>query len=79
MNQLEEILISNQDARQRIITTDGVFSMDGYVARLDEICDLANKYDLSPYIKQSLELTKRYIDSVFGKEIEKQEVLVKWF
>jgi DNA polymerase II large subunit len=46
---------------------------------LEPALDLANKYDLSPYIKQSLELTKRYIDSVFGKEIEKQEVLVKWF
>ncbi len=32
-------------ARFRVITTDGVFSMDGYIARLDEICDLADKYD----------------------------------
>tara|TARA_Y100000034_G_scaffold119266_1_gene160858 strand:+ start:5524 stop:8988 length:3465 start_codon:yes stop_codon:yes gene_type:complete len=46
---------------------------------LEPALDLANKYNLSPYIKQSLELTKRYIDSVFGKEIEKQEALVKWF
>ncbi len=41
--------------------------------------ELANKYDLSPYLKQSLDLTKRYIDSVFGKEAEKQEALQKWF
>jgi glycine C-acetyltransferase len=32
-------------ARFKLITTDGVFSMDGYIARLDEICDLAEKYD----------------------------------
>jgi glycine C-acetyltransferase len=32
-------------ARFKMITTDGVFSMDGYIARLDEICDLAEKYD----------------------------------
>lgn len=32
-------------ARFKLITTDGVFSMDGHIARLDEICDLAEKYD----------------------------------
>ncbi len=32
-------------ARFKLITTDGVFSMDGFIARLDEICDLAEKYD----------------------------------
>jgi glycine C-acetyltransferase len=32
------------DARFKLITTDGVFSMDGYIARLDEVCDLAEKY-----------------------------------
>jgi glycine C-acetyltransferase len=32
-------------ARFKLITTDGVFSMDGYIARLDEICDLADRYD----------------------------------
>ena len=46
---------------------------------LEPALDLAEKYNLSPYIKQSLELTKRYIDSVFGKELEKQEALEKWF
>jgi len=46
---------------------------------LEPALDLANKYDLSPYIKQNLELTKRYIDSIFGRELEKQEALEKWF
>jgi len=40
---------------------------------------LAEKYNLSPYIKQSLELTQRYIDGIFGKEPEQQEALAKWF
>jgi DNA polymerase II large subunit len=40
---------------------------------------LANKYNLSNYIKQNLELTKRYIESIFGRETEKQEALGKWF
>ncbi|MFA4952670.1 MAG: DNA polymerase II large subunit [Candidatus Pacearchaeota archaeon] len=46
---------------------------------LEPAIDLAKKYHLSKYIEQSLELTKRYIDSVFGKELEKQEALGKWF
>ena len=32
-------------AKNKIIVTDGVFSMDGYVAQLDKICDLADQYD----------------------------------
>ena len=39
---------------------------------LEPAIELVNKYNLSPYMKQSLELTKRYIDSVFGKELERQ-------
>jgi DNA polymerase II large subunit len=39
---------------------------------LEPALDLAKKYNLSPYIKQSLELTKRYIESIFGKELDKQ-------
>ena len=46
---------------------------------LQPALDLVNKYNLSSYMKQSIELTKRYIDSVFGKELEKQEGLGKWF
>ena len=45
MADLEEQLKKAQDQRFRIIVTDGVFSMDGYVAQLDKICDLAEKYD----------------------------------
>lgn len=45
MADLETQLIAAKDHRNRIIVTDGVFSMDGYVAKLDQICDLAEKYD----------------------------------
>ncbi len=45
MAELEEILKSTSDARFRLIATDGVFSMDGTIANLQAICDLAEKYD----------------------------------
>ena len=45
MADLEQKLIESQEQRNRIIVTDGVFSMDGYIAQLDIICDLADKYD----------------------------------
>lgn len=45
MDDLEAKLIEAQDQRNRIIVTDGVFSMDGYIAQLDKICNLADKYD----------------------------------
>ena len=45
MTDLEEKLKSAKDARYRIIATDGVFSMDGIIANLKGICDLADKYD----------------------------------
>lgn len=45
MADLEEQLIKAQAQRNRIIVTDGVFSMDGFVAPLDKICDLADKYN----------------------------------
>ena len=47
MSSLEEQLIeaNKQNHRFKIIVTDGVFSMDGIVAKLDEICDLADKYN----------------------------------
>lgn len=44
MQELEEILKKTQHKRHRIIVTDGVFSMDGTIAQLDKICDLADKY-----------------------------------
>ncbi len=45
MNDLEEQLKKAQDQRFRVIVTDGVFSMDGDLAKMDEICALADKYD----------------------------------
>ena len=45
MNDLELKLKNSSDCRSRIIVTDGVFSMDGTIAQLDKICDLAEKYD----------------------------------
>jgi glycine C-acetyltransferase len=45
MADLEDKLKEAQGARRRLIFTDGVFSMDGTIAQLDKICDLADKYD----------------------------------
>lgn len=45
MAELEEHLKASQHCRYRLISTDGVFSMDGDVAKLSEICDLAEKYN----------------------------------
>jgi glycine C-acetyltransferase len=45
MTELEQCLQQARSARTRLIATDGVFSMDGFIARLREICDLARKYD----------------------------------
>ncbi|MBX3198650.1 MAG: glycine C-acetyltransferase [Labilithrix sp.] len=44
MNALEEALKKTEGKRLRMIATDGVFSMDGYLAKLDRICDLADRY-----------------------------------
>ena len=45
MLDLEAQLIKSKDLRNKIIVTDGVFSMDGDIAKMNEICDLADKYD----------------------------------
>ncbi len=45
MAALEKALQDTQDCRTRLIATDGVFSMDGFIAKLDEITQLAEKYD----------------------------------
>lgn len=45
MAELEEHLLQAKEARYRLIVTDGVFSMDGIIANLESICDLAEKYD----------------------------------
>ena len=53
MTELEERLIATQHCRHRIIVTDGSFSMDGSVAPLDKICDLADKYNALVMIDES--------------------------
>ena len=50
MSQLEAILKDNQKARNRLIATDGVFSMDGNVAPLKSICDLAEEYNAVVFV-----------------------------
>jgi len=45
MDELENSLKKAQSAKYRMVVTDGVFSMDGDIAKLDKICDLAEKYD----------------------------------
>jgi glycine C-acetyltransferase len=45
MEDLEEVLQDASEARYKLIVTDGVFSMDGIIAQVDKICDLADKYD----------------------------------
>ena len=45
MEALEQQLIAAKGARRKLIVTDGVFSMDGTIAQLDKICDLADQYD----------------------------------
>ena len=53
MDELEDKLQQTQYARFRLIATDGVFSMDGYMAKLPEICDLAEKYDAMVMVDDS--------------------------
>ncbi|WP_166417298.1 glycine C-acetyltransferase [Cochlodiniinecator piscidefendens] len=50
---LEEQLQASQDCRYRLIATDGVFSMDGYIADLNGVCDLAEKYDAMVMVDDS--------------------------
>ncbi|HKA87281.1 MAG TPA: glycine C-acetyltransferase [Haliangiales bacterium] len=53
MGQLEEHLRATQGKRLRMIATDGVFSMDGFIAKLGHICDLAEKYDAMVMVDDS--------------------------
>jgi glycine C-acetyltransferase len=53
MNDLEEKLIAAKSAKIKLIATDGVFSMDGFVAKLKDICNLADKYNAMVMIDDS--------------------------
>ncbi|EFL03514.1 2-amino-3-ketobutyrate coenzyme A ligase [Streptomyces sp. SPB78] len=53
MAELEQRLKEAGDARRRLVVTDGVFSMDGYLAPLREICDLAERYDAMVMVDDS--------------------------
>jgi glycine C-acetyltransferase len=53
MSHLEELLKQASSARRRLIATDGVFSMDGYVAPLGDICELAERYDAMVMVDDS--------------------------
>ncbi|MFE0427175.1 glycine C-acetyltransferase [Streptomyces sp. NPDC058953] len=53
LSELEQRLKETQDARRRLIVTDGVFSMDGHIAPLAEICDLADRYDAMVMVDDS--------------------------
>ncbi len=53
MGDLEAKLQESASARHRLIATDGVFSMDGYFAKLDKVCDLADKYDAMVMVDDS--------------------------
>lgn len=52
MDSLETKLIECKSNRMRLIATDGVFSMDGDIAPLDEICKLAEKYDAIVFVDE---------------------------
>ncbi len=53
MGELEAILEKTQSHRRRLIATDGVFSMDGYLVKLDRICDLADRYNAMVMVDDS--------------------------
>ena len=53
MEALEKALRETQDCRSRLIATDGAFSMDGYIAKLDEITELAARYDAMVLVDDS--------------------------
>ena len=53
LTELEDLLKKTAGKRLRLIATDGVFSMDGYVAKLDRICDLAERYDAMVMVDDS--------------------------
>jgi DNA polymerase II large subunit len=54
-------------------------SYGSIVKYLEPAIDLTKNFNVPAYIKQDLELTKKYIESIFGKDTEKQENINKWF
>ena len=50
-----------------------------FVKYLESAVNLTKDYNVPPYIVQDLQLVKKYIESIFGKDNEKQEGLEKWF
>lgn len=70
------ILNNGKQCDGRIIFTIAEGSIVKY---LEPAIELAKKYDVSPYVKQSLELSKIAIETLFGKETEKQQNLKNWF
>ena len=54
-------------------------SYGSIVKYLEPALDLTRNYNVPAYIKQDLELTKKYIESIFGKDTEKQESIERWF
>ncbi|MFO0650953.1 MAG: glycine C-acetyltransferase [Polyangiales bacterium] len=53
LDALEKALQATQGKRLRLVATDGVFSMDGYLAKLDKVCDLAERYDAMVMVDDS--------------------------
>ncbi len=53
LRELEKCLVEAKDCRSRVIVTDGVFSMDGYIAPLADICELADKHDAMVVVDDS--------------------------
>ncbi len=63
MADLERCLQESQEQRFRIIVTDGVFSMDGNVAPVDKICDLAEKYNALVMVLHALLVIRHGVHS----------------
>ena len=67
LNELEQCLKDSQSSRVRLIATDGVFSMDGSIARLKEICDLADRYGALVMVDDSHARGSHELRGVIGR------------
>lgn len=70
MNQLEAVLKETQKYRKRVVVTDGVFSMDGDIAPLPEIVQLAEAYDAIVYVDDA------HASGVLGKTAKAQPIIL---